>query len=178
MSITNLLPNWRTWVITLWLLLLNIPLVLVFRTVGRIVVGFLINMKPNDPEVAIICLLWGILFLGYILPVLTFAHLHQFFFGDPIPGFPKWIPAPKSLTEGVYQWTVWLLSMNFTFSLALLLFTDDLKSSELTDTQSLWLFVIWFFSALYLNHFRYLIEQRCQQPETKQPTKTNSSKQL
>jgi hypothetical protein len=55
-------------------------------------------------------LVLSILGLGLLVSILAYSYLHHFLFGKPLPRYPRWLPSPRSLWEGVYAPIVMLLA--------------------------------------------------------------------
>jgi hypothetical protein len=52
----------------------------------------------------------SILGLGLLVSILAYSYLHHFLFGKPVPRYPRWLPSPSSLWEGIYAPIVMLLA--------------------------------------------------------------------
>jgi hypothetical protein len=100
-------PSFRAWVSALLLLFLFAPFVFALHTVGLIGVSFLGLAPPRASWPAWVFLLA----IGLIVPVYIWGHVHQFFWGEPNPKYPRWLPSLSSLGEGLFTWIVTLAAM-------------------------------------------------------------------
>lgn len=89
------------------LLVLLIPFALVLQTAGLLGLSIAGLFQPRGDWA-----IWAFLLaLGLIIPVFIWSHVHQFFWGEPAPNYPKWIPSPASWGEGFFTWIVALATL-------------------------------------------------------------------
>ncbi|MBD0343711.1 MAG: hypothetical protein ICV63_02500, partial [Coleofasciculus sp. Co-bin14] len=119
----------------------------------------------------------SILGLGLLVSILAYSYLHHFLFGKRLPRYPRWLPSPNSLWEGVYAPIVMLLG----FVAVLLIFVPFLIPTcnygtvgqidyclELTGRELVKYEyrmaqiagVIWLITASYLYQAEYLTRKR------------------
>lgn len=122
-------------------------------------------------------LLLSFLGLGLLVSILTFSYLHHFLFSKSLPRYPRWLPSPRSLWEGLYAPIVMLLA--FVAALFILVpflipncnygtsepigYCFDLTGRELVKYEYRMAEIgagIWLISAVYLYQAEYLIRRR------------------
>ncbi|HEY9668575.1 MAG TPA: hypothetical protein V6C91_17335, partial [Coleofasciculaceae cyanobacterium] len=122
-------------------------------------------------------LLLSFLGLGLLLSILTFSYLHHFLFSKSLPQYPRWLPSPRSLWEGLYAPIVMVLAFmaalfilvpflipNCNYGTAQLIgYCFELTGRELVKYEYRMAEIaagIWLISAVYLYQAEYLIRRR------------------
>lgn len=118
-------------------------------------------------------ILWAVLVIT--IPLWVFAHIHQFFWGEANPKFPKWLPSLKSWGESIFAAVI-----TITLMLLMLLYIYIILEGSGGATDYRWkaffrehgdvLAPVFIILCAYCYHFKYLIAKRFD-PNRFRPTK-------
>lgn len=174
-AIADRWPAWfpypSSWLRTL-ALVLWIAVILRIAGFWSLALGGILAIITARPE-----LLLSFLGLGLLVSILTFSYLHHFLFSKSLPRYPRWLPSPRSLWEGLYAPIVMLLA--FVGALFILVpflipncnygtsepigYCFELTGRELVKYEYRMAEIgagIWLISTLYLYQAEYLIRRR------------------
>ncbi len=119
-------------------------------------------------------LLW---FLGLALLAssLAFSYIHHLLLGKPSGRWPRWLPSPKSLWEGLYAPIV--MSMAIIVGIICVMpFHDENYNQTAIETEAKWFGAIWFIATTYLYQVEYLIRRRFASKSKTAPNQPSSNK--
>jgi hypothetical protein len=155
------LPYWlpypKAWLHTIVLFFTTIPIYYLQYVLTQWVgVSFLVSARlfERQPVTSFFVGFCGVIFL--VFPIFFLSHIHQLFWGNPHPKFPKFIPAPKSLIQGSIDWAFNL----FGLIVAIVVWINVAKDYEEKSlpTFLIWaLTITWFFAVAYLYHFWFFL---------------------
>ncbi|MEM9923760.1 MAG: hypothetical protein AAF915_08435 [Cyanobacteria bacterium P01_D01_bin.50] len=167
------LPNFRSWfnAVALTLLMIGITYAMDYFLKN---IGDLLNLAP--------WLSGAIVFLLFLFPIVAIAFLHNWLHTFLDMFFPEsripedqvqtgWFPSLVSWWEGIYGWTVNVLSSLFTFYLLGVFFISPYSSTLLTildenlsrcnfSLPSVRFTILQIIVAAYLYQLEYLVKQR------------------
>lgn len=104
-------------------------------------------------------LLW-FLGLALLVDILVFSYIHNFLCGKPSKRWPRWLPSPKSLWEGLLASIVMSLAIMVGVLCVMPFHNFEYYSQAAIETESKWFGSIWLVTAAYLYQVEYLIQQR------------------
>lgn len=122
---------------------------------------------PRQPERVLV-----LLGLGLLLPFVLLAYTYYILFGKPPKRWPRWLPQPSSMWEGLYALIVSILailagvvaimpfhdfSSNFNSQSELVSYYQD---PEVIEREGAWFGLVVFISGVYLYQIEHLIRRR------------------
>jgi hypothetical protein len=144
------IPNPKCWLESAILLIGAIPVIYTVRSFSEIWAEILLHSSPKG---AVTIAIWGVILVGFLLPIVLYGHIHQFLWGERNPKLPWWLPSHDSLSEGGWSWAIFTISLMVAITLLLWFFPSFFEESRVTtDEESGFIVVLWFFSALFCYH--------------------------
>lgn len=157
---SSLWPAWfpyprawlRSFVLMLWMFIV-LRVALFWGSLS----GIVFSEALNDPEPV----LW---FLGVsiLAAIVVFAYTHHFLLGKPTKHrWPKWLPSPKSLWEGVFASVVMILAIVIGVMRVMPFHDFSIYTSQARlETEGTWFGFICFVTATYLYQVEFLLRRR------------------
>ncbi|ACK68609.1 hypothetical protein PCC7424_0139 [Gloeothece citriformis PCC 7424] len=107
-------PGFRSWLrafmLTICFIVLGVCSTITYESMMKLSLVF------PDHSLWFLCM-WGVLTL-FVFPLFTLSHVYQFFWGDPDPKLPKWMPSFKSQMAGLGDYLVCLTSLGICTGIA------------------------------------------------------------
>jgi hypothetical protein len=98
--------------------------------------SFATNNTNYISKLSAIAGIWLIVLLTIVIPVYLLGLINQFFWGKPPTGKSKLVLSKKSITEGLWQWAIYIVALPFSFTLLILLNDEQMLTSRLTEKQA------------------------------------------
>jgi hypothetical protein len=130
--------------------------------------AFTISDIWYDYQDLVVTYTYPVLFILIVLPIFILSHIHQFFWGEPLPNLPRVIPAPKSLLRGFVDWIFNVLGLIMAVSLWInwiyrYRYFPYYTSNKLTEA----IIISWFIIVAYFYHFWFFLGRRYQRIQEK-----------
>ena len=87
-----------------------------------------------------------------------FSYTHHFLWGKSPARYPKWLPSPKSLWEGLYAAIVMAVAITIGFGCVLPF--HDSGFYQISELEAKWVAIVWAIVAAYFYQIEYLMRRK------------------